>query len=301
METRVLRYFVKVAEMNNLTKAAAQLHVTQPTLSRQIMELEQEVGVKLFDRQKHQLHLNDAGVLFQQRAQTILTLIDHTEDELQQGKNGLVGTINFGCVETSVAPYMMKMVAKFQAKYPQVSFKLFDGDGDTLRQRIDQGVCDLAALIQPVEVAKYNFLQLPIADRWGIIMRADDPLAKKKQVTASDIYRLPLVIGRRNIVRDDLTDVLKLDPQKLNVKVMVNLPENAKHLIQSGHYYHLGIEGVCQQYHDDQLTFVPFSPAKQTGHVLAWRKNRQLSPVAQTFLQSITAQMSADQKRLSNH
>ena len=297
METRVLRYFVKVAELNNLTKAAAQLHVTQPTLSRQIMELEQELGVKLFDRQKHQLHLNDAGVLFQQRAQTILALIDHTEDELQQGQDSLTGTINLGCVESSVAPYMMSLVQKFQEQYPNVRFNLFDGDGDTLRQRIDQGMCDMAALIQPVEVAKYNYLQLPVEEQWGVIMRHDDPLAKKQSVTAYDIYQLPLLLGRRNIVRDELTDVLKLDAQRLNIKVMVNLPENAKSLVKSGHYYHLGIKGVYEQYHDQELTFVPFSPAKQTGHVLAWRKNRQLGTVAQVFLQFITGQMAADEKR----
>ncbi|WP_057740348.1 LysR family transcriptional regulator [Limosilactobacillus secaliphilus] len=297
METRVLRYFIKVAELNNLTKAAQQLHVTQPTLSRQIMELEQEVGVKLFDREKHQLHLNDAGVLFQQRAQTILALIDHTEDELQQGRDRLSGTINLGCVESSVAPYMMAIVQKFQEKYPQVSFRLFDGDGDTLRQRIDQGVCDMAALIQPVEVAKYNYLQLPVNDCWGLIMQKDDPLAKKKAVTAKDIYQLPLIIGRRNIVRDDLTDVLKLDPERLNIKVMVNLPENAKSLIESGHYYHLGIKGVFDQYDDSKLAFVPFSPEKVAGHVLAWRKNRQLGTVAQIFLQFITAQMAVAEKR----
>ena len=195
MDTRVLRYFVKVAETNNLTKAANQLHVTQPTLSRQIMELEEGVGVKLFDRQKHQLHLNDAGILFQQRAQTILSLIDHTEDELQQGHDGLAGTINFGCVESSVAPYMMKIVERFQDKYPQVNFKVFDGDGDSLRQQIDQGVCDMAAMIQPVEVAKYNYLQLPVKDRWGLILRADDPLAKKKQITAHDLYQYHWSLG----------------------------------------------------------------------------------------------------------
>lgn len=301
MDTRVLRYFVKVAETNNLTKAANQLHVTQPTLSRQIMELEEEVGVKLFDRQKHQLHLNDAGILFQQRAQTILSLIDHTEDELQQGHDGLAGTINFGCVESSVAPYMMKIVERFQDKYPQVNFKVFDGDGDSLRQQIDQGVCDMAAMIQPVEVAKYNYLQLPVKDRWGLILRADDPLAKKKQITAHDLYQLPLITGRRNIVRDDLKDVLKLDPQRLNVKVMINLPENVKSLVTHGHYYALGIDGVFAQYHDERLAFVPFSPAKSAGHVLAWRKTRQLGKVAQTFLQFVTAQMAANEKRAANN
>lgn len=290
MQTRVLKYFLTVAELNNITQAAERLHITQPTLSRQIMELEKELGVKLFDREKRQMHLNKAGVLFQQRAMTMITVLDQTKNELLAVNDQLSGTINIGMVESAVSDFMMRAVQKFQEKYPDVRFNIFDGDGDTLRERLDQGLCDLVALIQPIEAAKYNYFPLPVQEKWGLIMRKDDPLAKRKAIMAHDLYQLPLVVGRRNIVRDDITDTLKIDLNKLDWRVIINLPENAKQLVLSGKYYHFGIYGVYQKYHDERLAFVPFSPTKTTGHLLAWRKNVQLTPAVEKFIQFVADQ-----------
>lgn len=294
METRVLKYFLKVAELNNITKAAEQLHVTQPTLSRQIMDLEKELGVTLFDRGKREMKLNNAGALFQERATTLLTLLDQTENELKNSGNQLTGTINLGIVETAVSSFLMQRIEAFQNKYPEVRFNLFDGDGDTLRERLDQGLCDLVALIQPIEAAKYNYVVIPVREQWGLIMRKDDPLAKRKSITANDVYQLPLVMGRRSIVRDNISDTLHLNPNKLNIRVSTNLPLNTKDLVLSGKYYHFGIHGVFEKFNDKELTFVPFSPKKTTGHILAWRKNYVLSPVTEAFLQFITAQITSD-------
>ena len=287
METRVLKYFLEVAKRNNITQAAEHLHITQPTLSRQIIELEKELGVQLFDREKRQMRLNKAGALFQQRAATILTLLDQTESELVNTQNELSGTINLGVVESAVANFIMQAVADFQDQYPAVRFNIFDGDGDTLRERLDQSLCDLIALIEPVEAAKYNYFSLPVREKWGLIMRKDDPLAKRQTIMAHDLYQLPLIVGRRNIVRDDILDGLHLDPQKLDWKIQINLPQNSRDLLLSGKYYHLGIYGVLEKYHDDRLTFVPFSPERTTGHLLAWRKNIQLTPVVEKFLQFV--------------
>lgn len=290
METRVLKYFLTVAELNNITQAAERLHITQPTLSRQIMELEKELGVQLFDREKRQMHLNKAGALFQQRAMTMLTILDQTENELLNVNDQLSGTVSIGMVESSVANFIMKAVSEFQEKYPDVRFNIFDGDGDTLRERLDQGLCDMIALIQPIEAAKYNYFSLPVKEKWGLIMRKDDPLAKRHSIMAHDLYQLPMVVGRRNIVRDDITDSMKIDPNKLDWRIMINLPENAKQLILSGKYYHFGIYGVYEKYHDERLTFVPFSPTKFTGHLLAWRKNSQLTPAGEKFIQFVAEQ-----------
>ena len=290
METRVLKYFLTVAELNNITQAAERLHITQPTLSRQIMELEKELGVQLFDREKRQMHLNKAGALFQQRAMTMLTILDQTENELLNVNDQLSGTVSIGMVESSVANFIMKAVSEFQEKYLDVRFNIFDGDGDTLRERLDQGLCDMIALIQPIEAAKYNYFALPVKEKWGLIMRKDDPLAKRHSIMAHDLYQLPMVVGRRNIVRDDITDSMKIDPNKLDWRIMINLPENAKQLILSGKYYHFGIYGVYEKYHDERLTFVPFSPTKFTGHLLAWRKNSQLTPAGEKFIQFVAEQ-----------
>ena len=288
MDTRVIKYFLTVAQVNNITKAAKQLHITQPTLSRQIMDLEKELGITLFDRTQRKMELTQAGVLFQRRATTLLQLIDQTKDELhKQNYNELSGTINFGCVFSSVSPFMMDLVDQFLQRQPAVQFNIFDGDGDFLRRQLDEAATELACLIEPVEAAKYNFLVLPKREQWGIILRTDDPLAQKESFTRDDLYKLPLVIPHRNIIRDEVSDILKLDQRKLNIRASNTQPSNTMELIRTGHYYGLGIKGVADVFQDPHITFVPFSPTTTTGHVLVWKKNRQLSTAAEHFLQFV--------------
>lgn len=289
MNMRVLRYFLVVADTNNMTKAANKLHITQPTLSRQIMELEDELGTQLFDRNNHHLTLNHAGTLFQQQARTMLELYDHAKNELHQTDNELTGTVNVGCVVTNVSDFMMKKIDHFLTAHPGVTVNFFEGDSDTLKQRLDSRLEDVVCLLDPVEVAKYNFLTIPIQETWGILMRSDDPLARRDGITKNELYKLPLIMGRRNIVRDDLTDVLKVDANKLNIRIRENLPSSTTKLVKTGRFYHLTVSGVTDFYKDPALTFVPFYPHKHNGHVLAWRKNTILSPVAQEFLQSVNS------------
>ncbi|WP_295746679.1 LysR family transcriptional regulator [uncultured Limosilactobacillus sp.] len=289
METRVLRYFLTVAQTNNITKAAAILHVTQPTLSRQMMELEAELGVKLFLRRPRHLELTPEGALFQQRAAAILQLWEHSKEEVQTHDKGLSGTVHVGCVESSVSPFLMKVINHFLEQYPQVKLTMFDGDGDTLRENLDRGLLDVAALIEPVEATKYNYLVLPVKEEWGVIMRADDPLANRQWLNRHDIYQLPLVVSRRGIVRDEISDVLRLDQAKLHIRMTINLPGNAMQLIKGGNYYALAIKGVYDNAHDADLAFVPIRPRKSTGHVMVWQKNRQLTDTTTAFIQKVAA------------
>jgi DNA-binding transcriptional LysR family regulator len=287
MDTRVLKYFLTVAQTNNITKAAEQLHITQPTLSRQIMELEKELGVTLFDRTNRHLQLTKAGIMFQQRATTFVQLLEQTTTELHQQKKQLTGQINLGCAVSNASPFMMKLVAAFQKSHPAVSFNIFDGDGDILRRQLDEGVNDLACLLEPVEAAKYNFLVLPVREEWGLLMRKDDPLASREYITKEDLYKLPLILPRRNIVRDEVSDILKLDQTRLNVRATSNLPSNSTVLLRTGRYYSLVIRGVLDSFNDPTLAFIPLSPNKSTGDVLVWRKNTILSPATEKFLQFV--------------
>lgn len=289
MDTRVIKYFLTVAQTNNITRAAQQLHITQPTLSRQIIELEKELGVALFDRKQRRMTLTNEGILFQRRATTILSLVNQTKQELQNTAEELTGVINIGCVVSKVSNVIMKIISVFQQQYPNVRFNIYDGNGDLLRQRLDSGLEDFAVLIEPVEAVKYNFIVLPVHEQWGLIVNSADPLAKKKQITKTDLYKLPLIVPTRNIVRDEISDVLKLDQTKLNIMATNNLPSNAYELLKSGNYYLLGIEGIMAPFHDPGLTFIPFSPQKETGHVLAWRKNTVVTPVMAKFLQEFAA------------
>lgn len=162
---------------------------------------------------------------------------------------------------------------------------MFDGDGDTLRENLDRGLLDMTALIEPVEAAKYNYLVLPVKEQWGIMMKTDDPLAKRASLDRHDIYQLPLIITRRSIVRDDISQVLQLDQAKLNVRMTINLPNNANQLVKAGNYYALAIKGVFDNANDPELAFVPLNPVRTTGHVLVWRKNYTLTSAATKFLQ----------------
>lgn len=296
MDTRVLKYFLTVANTNNITKAAKQLHITQPTLSRQIMDLERELDVTLFDRNQRRMQLTKAGVTFQRRATTLLQLLKQAEDELHQEGDQLAGEINLGCVISSISPFIMKLVTEFQHKYPAVTFNIFDGDGDVLRRQLDEGTNDLVCLLEPVEAVKYNYFVLPQREQWGIIMRSDDALTRRTGITKEDLYKLPLVLPHRNIVRDEVSDVLKLDQNKLNIKATNNLPDNVAELVRLGHYYALAIQGIPQVEHDPELAFVPFYPPKRTGHVIAWRKNNVLTPVAEKFLQFVVDHVDQQQK-----
>lgn len=293
MDTRVIKYFLTVAQTNNITHAAQQLHITQPTLSRQIIDLEKELGVTLFDRKQRRMALTSEGVLFQQCASTILSLVDQTKQELQNTEEELTGVLNIGCVVSKVSKFVMEIISHFQKKYPNVRFNLYDGNGDLLRQRLDAGLEDFAVLIEPIEAAKYNFIDLPVHEQWGLIVKSSDPLAKKQVITKNDLYKLPLIVPTRNIVRDEISDVLKLDQTKLNIMATNNLPSNAYELLKAGNYYTLGIEGVVSSLHDPELTFIPFSPHKETGHVLAWRKNTVITPVMEKFLQEFAEQINA--------
>lgn len=295
METRVLKYFLTVAQTNNITKAAVELHVTQPTLSRQIMELEKELGVKLFMRRPRLMSLTAEGALFQQRAQVLLRLWEQAKEDVANQEKGLRGTVRVGCVESSVSPFLMKVIGNFLDQYPLVQLSMLDGDGDTLRENLDRGLLDMAALIEPVEAAKYNCMKLHVKEEWGIIMRADDPLAGRQFLTRRDVEQLPLILTRRSIVRDDLSQGLHLTKGKLNVRMTINLPGNANQLIRDGHYYALAIKGVYEGAHDQALAFVPLKPRHTTGHVMVWRKNSNLTQAATTFLQQVKTAATAQQ------
>ena len=291
METRVLSYFLMVAKTNNITKAAEQLHITQPTLSRQIMDLEKELNIKLFNRENRRLQLTKAGILFQQRATTMLQLLRQTENDLHQQTAELTAEISLGSAVSNASPYMAKLIYKFQQKYPHVSFNLFDGDGDILRRQLDEGINDLVCMLEPVEAAKYNFLELPVREEWGLLMNKDASLANHQHITKEDLYKLPLILPYRSIVRDEVSDILKLDQTRLNVRATTSLPGNSIALLRNSNYYALTIKGVYDNFHDPRLTFVSLTPNKSTGDVLAWRKNTILSPAIERFLQFVNEEV----------
>lgn len=204
MELRVLKYFLMAAREENITKAAALLHLTQPTLSRQLMQLEEELGVKLFHRSKHRIILTEDGMLLKRRAQEIILLSDKTVQELSHKKDVLSGEIAIGCGETKNMKFLSEQIRKFQQKYPLVQFNIHSAIADDIKERIEKGILDIGLLMEPVEVGKYEFIRMPQKEKWGILVRKDSELAAKEGIHPKDLVEAPLIMVKRELVKNEL-------------------------------------------------------------------------------------------------
>ena len=283
-DIRVLKYFLAVAKQGNMTKAAQSLNITQPTLSRQIMELENNLGVKLFSRENKHLSLTDSGFLFQQRAGEIVNLADKTYRELSEQNINLGGTVSIACVESVASNFIPNAISQFSKLYPSVKYELYSADGDDIKDKIDRGYIELGILIEPVETAKYDFIRLPFSEKWGIAMRSDSPLACNNKLSISDIANLPLIIPRRSIVIDEIAKWLNMKPEELNIVASHNLPTNGLLLVQNHIGYLICVQGAISIRPTSNITFVPFYPERKTGHVLVWKKHHSISNASFKFL-----------------
>ena len=281
MELRVLRYFLAVAREENITKAAALLHVTQPTLSRQLMQLEDELGVKLFRRSQYRVVLTDDGMLLRRRAQEIVELADKAERELQHTEAELTGEIAIGCGESVGMTFLSEHIREFRRLHPQVQFRIYSANADDIKERIEKGLLDMGLLTEPVDIGRYAFLRTPQKDRWGVLLPKEHPLAQKGTVTPKDLLGIPLLISGRETVRNELAGWFGDAYDKIEVAATFNLILNAANMVKNG----VGA-ALCFDLDNisDALNFVPLSPKLETGTVLAWKKDQTYSPAADQFL-----------------
>lgn len=285
MELRVLRYFLTVVREGNITKAADILHISQPTLSRQLMELEEKLGTNLFVRGKRQIKLTDEGVLFDQRAREIIELADKTEREFMEQKNIIGGVISIGYGESMAALNLPEMIKAFSIKYPQVQYYLYSAYADDIKEKIDKGLIDIGLLQEPVEISKYDFIRLPQEEIWGVLMKKTDPLAQKESVTLKDIATFPLIISRRRIVQNEIANWFDDDYNKLHIFATYNLISNATVLVEKGLGYVVCIQGAVSIGEDSAICFVPFALKRTSRSVFIWKKNYIFSQVASLFIQ----------------
>ena len=284
MELRVLRYFLAVAREENITKAAALLHVTQPTLSRQLMQLEDELGVKLFRRSQYCVVLTEDGMLLRRRAQEIVELADKAERELQHHEEALTGEIAIGCGETAAMTFLSEHIRAFRRQHPLVQFRIYSAIADDVKERIEKGLLDMGLLAEPVDIGRYAFLRMPQKDRWGVLLPREHPLAQKEAVTPKDLTGVPLLISGRETVRNELAGWFDNAYEKIEIAATFNLILNAANMVKNG----VGA-ALCYDFGSlsDALTFVPLSPKLEAGTVLAWKKDQTYSPAAKQFLDGI--------------
>lgn len=284
MELRVLRYFLAVAREENITKAASLLHVTQPTLSRQIQQLEEELGVKLFRRSQYRVILTDDGMLLRRRAQEIVELADKAQRELGHTEAELTGEIAIGCGESVGMTFLSRHIREFRRLHPQVQFRIYSANADDIKEHIEKGLLDMGLLTEPVDIGRYAFLRTPQKDCWGVLLPKEHPLAQRETVTPKDLLGIPLLITGRETVRNELAGWFGDIYDKIEIAATYNLILNAANMVENG----VGAALCFDLGHiSDGLTFVPLSPSLETGTVLAWKKDQADSPAARQFLEWI--------------
>ncbi len=287
MEIRVLRYFLTVVREESITKASEVLHITQPTLSRQLAQMEEEIGVKLFDRGSRKIQLTNEGILLRRRAEEILQLVEQTEKELVEQEEQVEGSISIGCGETASVQLLPELFDSFRKRYPRVSFDLFTATADLVKEQLDKGLLDIGLLLEPVDMEKYDFIRLNIKEKWVVLMRPDDLLAQKEAVTAKDLSALPLILPRRMRVQNELASWFGDYYTKLNVAFTSNLNTNGAIMVSRGLAYSLVIEGAVSFWDPAKVTYRPLYPELTATSVLAWKRGQPFSLASTKFIESI--------------
>ncbi len=286
MELRVLRYFLEVAREGNMTRAAERLHVSQPTLSRQLKELEEELGKKLFTRSNYSINLTEEGMLLRKRAEDILEITDKTVCELRSldGLNG--GDIRIGAAESNGISHFIHVLKELQEKYPRIRYHFYSSGTEAVNERLDKGLLDFAIIVQEVDLSKYNSLRIPVKDRWGLLMRKDSPLAKKSSIELSDLLSLPLILSRQ-AMNEEMPKWFGEAQDKLNIVATYDLIYNTSIMVREGFGYVLGFDGLVDTGEESDLCFLPLSPALESPMYIIWKKYQVFSPVGELLLEEL--------------
>lgn len=285
MELRVLRYFLTVVREESITKAAEVLHITQPTLSRQLSQMEEEIGVTLFYRGTRKISLTNEGILLRRRAEEILQLVDKTEKELVEQEEQVEGKISIGCGEIASVQLLPELFRSFQEKYPRVSFDIFTAAADLVKEQMDKGLLDLGLLLEPVDIEKYDFLRFDVKEKWVVLMRPDDALAKKESITPEDLSKAPLILPRRTRVRSELAGWFGDYYEKLDVVFTSNLNTNGAIMVQNGLAYSIVVEGAVCFWDQAKITYRPLMPSLTATSVLAWKRGQPFSLAATKLIE----------------
>lgn len=289
MEIRILRYFLMVAKERSFTNAAKQLHITQPTLSRQLAEFEKEIGVSLFARKGKTIVLTEEGILLKRRALEILELEERTLKEIK-GKEELVeGTITFGCGESAVIETLALIIKSYKEKYPRVQIRIHTATADTVYERMNQGLVDIGLFVEPANIDNLDYIRFTDSDHWVVGMPSTDPLAQKEYIEKSDLLDKPLILPERGNIQSELANWFGNDFKNLNIAFTSNLGTNAAIMAFHGLGYPVSIEGAAKYWRKDMLVQRRLYPEIKTSNVFAWRRNIPQSIAVQKMIEEINA------------
>lgn len=286
MEIRTLRYFLAAAREENMTRAAETLHVTQPTLSKALKALEEELGKKLFTRHSFSIRLTDEGVLLRNRAEDLVSMADRIEREFLSLDDITGGDLYFGLAESFQIRYLARAIHSFKQTYPGLRYHITSGDTEQVLEKLDKGLLDFVVLVETPDAGKYESLVFPEADVWGLVMPEDDPLAEKKAIRVDDLIGLPLFCSEQSWEKD----IPRWAGEKmggLHLEGSFRLSYNASIFAREHLGYVLTFDRLLNTSPGSGLAFRPLDPRLETKLYLVWKKYQTFSPIAERFLTQI--------------
>lgn len=286
MEIRVLQYFLAVAREENISKAAESLFITQPTLSRQISALEEELGADLLFRGGNKkIQLTESGLFLKRRAEELVQLYDKTLQEFSKPIDVMEGTISIGTAESNSAKIIAKIMKIFIKDFPKVKFDIFSNNAISVKEKINKGLLDFGILIEPTNLSEYEWLRLKEVEKWGVLIRQDCPLVNKKQITYKDLIGLPLLCSKQ-IANGEFKSWFKGSNEELNIVSTYNLVNNAAMLVEEGIGVAIVIDGAIALHKNKNLIFIPFYPEKTNTSVLVWKKQVMQCAICNKFIET---------------
>ncbi len=289
MELRILRYFLTVAKEQSFTKAAEQLHITQPTLSRQLAAFEEELGIVLFVRNGKSITLTDEGILLKRRALEILNLEERTLEELKGTEEVIEGTVTFGCGEFTAVETLAKICRRYKEKYPLVQIGIHTATADTIYEMMNKGLVDIALFMEPVDTEGLDYIRMKDSDQWVVGMKPDDPLADKQYIEKADLLGKSLILPERVGVQSELANWFGKDFSKLDISFISNLGTNAGVMAANGLGYPISIEGAVKYWREDIFVQRRLYPEITASSVIAWRRNIPYSQAVNKMIKEINA------------
>lgn len=290
MELRVLNYFLAVAREQSIIRAAKSLHLSQPTLSTQIRNMEEELGKQLLIRGtkgSRKVTLTEEGMLLKKRAEEILNLVDKTEKEISLSDRVIVGDVYIGAGETDAVRLLAKTAKEIQSIYPGIHYHISSGNAEFVLEQLDKGLIDFGLVFGSVDFGKYNAIKIPVKDTWGVLMRKDSELARKNTITTEDLWDKPLIISHQKNQGGELSSWLNCNIDQLNIIATYNLLFNASLLVDEGLGYAIGLDKIINTGENSNLCFRPLEPAIEAELSIIWKKYQVFSKPAEQFMLKI--------------
>ena len=294
MELRVLQYFLAVAREQNITKAAEALHLSQPTLSTQLREMERELGKQILIRGtkgSRKVTLTDEGMLLRKRAEEILRLVHKTEREISLSDSVIMGDVYIGTGETDALRYIARAAKELYTEYPGIRYHISSGNSGFVLEQLDKGLIDFGIVFGSVDNTKFNSLELPYKDTWGVLMLKSSPLAKKERITPADLWDKALIISQQSDNGDFLKWIGK-EISELNITATYNLIFNASLMVEEGLGYAVGLDKIINTGGDSPLCFRPLYPERKDGMHIIWKKYHILTKPSEKFIRKISENIS---------